>query len=46
MLIKQIITERALKNKTWQGVAIAIGGNNTADGVRQMYNRHFKNIGN
>ena len=41
-LMKQIIFYRHISCMTWNEVACAIGGNNTENSVRMMYNRFFK----
>lgn len=38
-LMKQIIFYRCVSCMTWQEVADAVGGNNTENSVRMMYNR-------
>lgn len=40
-LMKQIIFYRCVSCMTWQEVADAVGGNNTENSVRMMYNRFF-----
>lgn len=41
-LIRQIITLRCVNGLEWGQVAASIGGNNTADSVRMLYNRYLK----
>lgn len=44
-LIRQIIKLRCIDLKTWTKIAIAVGGYNTADSVRMIYNRYIdKNL--
>lgn len=40
-LIRQIIKLRCIDLKTWTKIAIAVGGYNTADSVRMIYNRYI-----
>lgn len=40
-LLRQIILHRCLKGRSWQRVAFEIGGGNTADGLRMIFNRAF-----
>lgn len=40
--IRRIVRMRAIDNMSWNEVAIHIGGGNTEDSVRMMYNRYFK----
>jgi hypothetical protein len=39
-ILRKICIERELHNKSWVEVALSVGGNNTADGVRMMYRRY------
>ena len=41
-LIRQIMTYRHIELKTWVQVALAVGGDNTADSVRKMHDRYLK----
>ena len=41
-LMRQIMTHRHIELKSWLQVAIAIGGNNTADSVRKMHDRFLQ----
>lgn len=41
-VMKQIVFYRHISCMSWGEVAGAIGGGNTEDGVRMMYNRFFK----
>lgn len=41
-LMRQIIMYRCISLCTWQEVAVYVGGNNTADSVRMLFNRHFE----
>lgn len=41
-IVRQILTYRFIDNFSWQRIAFKIGGNNTADGVRQICNRYIK----
>lgn len=41
-VIRRIINLFVIDRKSWQEVAIAIGGGNTADSVRVMYERYLK----
>lgn len=44
-LIRQIIKLRCIDLKTWTKIAIAVGGYNTANSVRMIYNRYIdKNL--
>ena len=38
-LMRQILTLRYVDNLSWNRVAQAIGGNNTADSIRMLHNR-------
>ena len=40
--IRRIMRLRHIELKSWLQVAIAIGGNNTADSVRMMHDRYLK----
>lgn len=40
--IRRIVTLRVVNNLSWNEVADKIGGGNTEDSVRMMYNRCFK----
>ena len=40
--LRQIVTLRVIKGLTWLEVAEKVGGGNTEDSVRMMYNRCFK----
>lgn len=40
-LIRQILTLRFVNGLSWQQVAMSIGGNNTADGVRMVAYRYI-----
>ncbi len=40
--IRQIVTLRVIKGLTWLEVAEKVGGGNTEDSVRMMFNRCFK----
>lgn len=40
--IRRIVTLRVVENLSWMEVAEKIGGGNTEDSVRMMYNRCFK----
>ena len=40
--IRRIMRLRHIELKSWLQVAIAIGGNNTADSVRQMHDRFWQ----
>lgn len=40
--IRRIVRLRAVESMSWNEVAAQIGGNNTEDSVRMMYNRYFK----
>ena len=40
--LRQIVTLRVIKGLTWLEVAEKVGGGNTEDRVRMMYNRCFK----
>ena len=40
--IRRIVTLRVVKNMSWGEVAANIGGGNTEDSVRMMFNRIFK----
>lgn len=42
VLTRQIFFERCIKGKSWTAVAMAVGGGNTADGVRKIYKRYRK----
>ena len=42
-VVRQILTYRFIDNFSWQRIALKIGGNNTADGVRQICKRYIKN---
>lgn len=39
---REIFRERIFNGRSWRGVAMAIGGGNTSDGVRKRYMRQFK----
>jgi hypothetical protein len=41
-LVRQIIYLRCISLKRWEEIAAEIGGNNTAENVRQMYKRFFE----
>lgn len=41
-LIRLIIALRFINSLTWEQIALHIGGNNTADGVRKLYKRYAK----
>lgn len=41
MLLRQIILYRCIELKTWEQVAVSIGGGNTADSCRMYFNRKF-----
>ena len=44
-LTRQIVKLRCIDLKTWTKIAIAVGGYNTADSVRMIYNRYIdKNL--
>ena len=40
-ILRQIILYRCLRGYSWQRVATEIGGGNTADGLRMIFNRNF-----
>ena len=40
--MRRIINLRFIENKTWNDVAMEIGGGNTEDSVRMMYNRFME----
>lgn len=40
-LMRQIIMYRCMSLCTWNEVAMYVGGGNTADSVRMLFNRHF-----
>lgn len=40
--IRRIVRLRAVESLSWNEVAMHIGGNNTEDSVRMMYNRYLK----
>jgi len=40
-IIKVIMHARYIKAKSWAAVAMAVGGNNTPDGIRMMHNRYL-----
>ena len=40
-LTRQIVKLRCIDLKTWTKIAIAVGGYNTADSVRMIYNRYI-----
>lgn len=40
-LIQAIMYARYIKGSSWTAVAMQMGGNNTADGVRMMHNRYL-----
>lgn len=40
-LTRQVLYERYIRCKTWTAVAIAVGGGNTADGVRKISERYL-----
>jgi len=42
-LMRMIITLRCINCYSWVKVAMTIGGNNTADGVKMMYHRYIRN---
>ena len=42
--LRRIIRLRVIDKLTWQQVAQQIGGDNTADGVRMMFNRFFEKL--
>jgi hypothetical protein len=41
-LTRQIFFERCIKGKSWAAVAVAVGGGNTADGVRKIFDRQVE----
>jgi len=41
-LVELIILYRCINLCTWDQVAAHIGGGNTADSVRMIFNRHFE----
>lgn len=41
-LMRQIIVHRCLSLCTWEEVTAYIGGNNTAESVRKMFDRYFE----
>lgn len=41
-LMRQIIVYRCLSLCTWEEVAAYVGGNNTAESVRKMFDRYFE----
>lgn len=41
-VISLILRERFLRGKSWQSVALSLGGGNSADGVRMKIKRHFR----
>lgn len=41
-LMRQIVMYRCLSLCTWEEVAMYVGGKNTADSVRMLFNRFFK----
>ena len=43
-MIRQIIMYRCISLCSWYEVAMYIGGNNTADSVRMIFNRHFEHV--
>ena len=43
-LTRQIIYYRCVSLMSWRRVAYEVGGNNTADGVRMIYNRFMDKI--
>lgn len=46
-LIRRIFTEKYITGsckRKWIQVAMIIGGNNTADGIRKIHDRYFKKI--
>ena len=43
-LISQIIEFRCRDLMTWDGVAMMVGGNHTAESVRQIYHRYVNNL--
>lgn len=42
ILIREILRERYINGKSWNAVAIKVGGNNTADGCRMAANRFLE----
>lgn len=40
--IRQILTLWCVDNLSWRQVALRMGGNNTADGVRMAYKRYIR----
>lgn len=42
-LVRMIITLRCIYCYSWVKVAMTIGGNNTADGIKMMYHRYIRN---
>lgn len=42
-LLRQIIMYRCVSLCKWGEVAIYVGGNNTAESVRKIFDRHFEN---
>lgn len=42
--LRRVIRLRVIDKLTWQQVAQQIGGDNTADGVRMMFNRFFEKL--
>ena len=42
-LVRQIIMYRCVSLCSWEEVAIYVGGRNTADSVRKVFDRHFEN---
>lgn len=40
--LRQIIMYRCISLCSWQEVAVYIGGGNTADSARMIFNRHFE----
>lgn len=42
--MRMILRLRYVNDLTWVAIAIEIGGNNTADGVRMMHNRFLRSV--
>lgn len=42
-LLRQIILHRCIKGLSWRRTAIEIGGGNTEDGLRMIFNRAYPN---